>query len=369
MFTSEPSLAQRIERMIGDVPIVAPRSELAAGQLHATDLAALIAESPVRLALGGVGMTPGALSLDQPVDRRVEAVLPFLQQIRTSAVAWCLFRIFRDLYDFDEPHLTLDNYRGLMDRVAQEALAPDRADRIIRGRARIGRVITPLPRDRGGAADEAGALIAHRFDIVASDPGDAPPEAVRARVFEQLDGQSEGSGRFAAFDDLPDLDNPVHAAVLAWHHLHEAPLQVVLDESTAIVDAMTRLLTLIERYPGVRFGLLTDSSDLAPRVAALAGRFPQVFAEGFAGTGVQPAAVEQNVLSRIQQAGGTKVGGFASGATSAEWIYGSLQATRKVTASALARAVAGGFFEEDEIPPLVRSIFAIAPNLWYRLDD
>ncbi len=42
MFTSEPSLAQRIERMISDTPIVDPHTHIRCGQPGAPDLAALM---------------------------------------------------------------------------------------------------------------------------------------------------------------------------------------------------------------------------------------------------------------------------------------------------------------------------------------
>ena len=42
MFTSEPSLAQRVERMIGDTPIVDPHTHIRGDQPNAPDLASLM---------------------------------------------------------------------------------------------------------------------------------------------------------------------------------------------------------------------------------------------------------------------------------------------------------------------------------------
>ena len=58
--------------------------------------------------------------------------------MRNTAAAWCLFRIFRDLYAFDEPNLTPANYRDLFDKVA-EAAAGSRLDRreVLRDRCNI----------------------------------------------------------------------------------------------------------------------------------------------------------------------------------------------------------------------------------------
>jgi len=354
MFTSEPSLAQRIERMIGDVAIVDTRSYLIAGETHAGDLAALLFASPVHQVLRGVGLPVAAFDPDRPADERVLATLPYLRQIRTTAAGWCLFRIFRDLYDFDDPHLTEANYRGLFDRVAAAAQDPDRTRHVLRDRARLGRVVAPLTTPAAeSAAGPAPDVIVHRLDIVAADPGDEAPQVVRSQVFEELDRGIEGTVKFAALAARLDLDHPVHAAVLEWHHLHRAPLQVMLDPAAA--DPFDRIWAALKRYPDIRLGLgtwwrmLSTPTDPSERVAALAGLHSGVFADGPMNLAVGPSELERLVRSRIEQAGVTKIGGFASGASSAEWVYGALQLTRKATASALAQAVASGFFEEDEI--------------------
>lgn len=365
MFTSEPSLAQRIERMIGDVAIVDTRSHLDVRALGATDLAALMAEPPLRIVLEGVGMPAGMLDATRSVEERVVAALPYLRQVRTTAAGWCLFRIFRDLYDFDEPHLTLANVGGLMDRVARAAVDPGWASSVIRERARVGLVITPAPADPVAAPDLD--FVAHRLEVTPAGSGTEPAELIRTQVFEQLDQQINGKVRFVSCAGPLQVDNPVHAAVLRWHHLHQWPIQILLDSPDAgpVVEA-------IETYPGARFGLMASVAARAEtgfNVASLAGHHPNVFAEGFAGSGARPSRWAAHLLDRIEQAGMTKVGGFGSGAATAEWLYGTLQATRKATAAALAQAVANGFFEEDEVPPLLQSIFASAPTAWYRLAE
>ncbi len=368
MFTSEPSLAQRIERMIGDVPIVDTRSNIQADRPAAPDLAALLDATPVRDALGAVGMPIGATDPARSAEDRVASALPFLRQIRNTSAAWCLFRIFRDLYDFDEPHLALDNVPGLMDRVARSANDPDWPRHVLRDRCEITTLVAPSLVDQPDPIESLSDMIVHRLDIVAGNPVEGS-DRVRTGVFDELDLNLEGRVRFAAFPDLPDLDHPVHAAVLEWHDLHHWPLQVVLDQHSPSANLPDRVESMVLRYPQARFGLMAGSTEIGSKVSTLAGRLPNVFAEGFCGLGASPGAIEQNVVARIGQVGSTKIGGFASGAATAEWVYGSLQATKKATASALARAVSGGFFEEDELPPLIRALFSTSPLDWYRLKD
>ncbi len=59
-------------------------------------------------------------------------------------MAWCLFRIFRDLYDFGEPNLTEGNYRDLFDKVAKTGSDPEWARAVLQDRSNIRTVVTSL---------------------------------------------------------------------------------------------------------------------------------------------------------------------------------------------------------------------------------
>jgi glucuronate isomerase len=144
MFTSEPSLAQRIERMIGDTPIVDPHTHIRCDQPNAPDLASLMSYHWVKTELIAVGMPPGDLDPSLPPDERVRRSIPYLKRMRNTAMAWCLFRIFRDLYDFDEPNLTESNYQGLFDKVLATGQDPDWARSVLQDRSKITTVVTSL---------------------------------------------------------------------------------------------------------------------------------------------------------------------------------------------------------------------------------
>jgi hypothetical protein len=144
MFTSDPPLAQRIERMIGDTPIVDPHTHLRCDQPNAPDLAALMSYHWVQTELRAVGMPADDFDPALPADERVRRTLPYLRRMRNTAMAWCLYRIFRDLYDFIEPHLTESNYRDLFDKVAATGRDPAWAPSVLRDRANIRTVVTSL---------------------------------------------------------------------------------------------------------------------------------------------------------------------------------------------------------------------------------
>ena len=88
----------------------------------------------VKTELIAVGMPADDLDPRLPADERVRRSIPYLKRMRNTAMAWCLFRIFRDLYDFDEPNLTESNYRDLFDKVVRTGRDPDWARPVLRDR-------------------------------------------------------------------------------------------------------------------------------------------------------------------------------------------------------------------------------------------
>lgn len=143
MFTSEPTLSQRIERMIRDTPIIDPHTHLRCDQPQAPDLASLMSYHWVKSELIAVGMPAADLDPALPGDERVRRSIPFLKRMRNTAMAWCLFRIFRDLYDFHDYHLTESNYQDLIDKVDASSRNAAWTDDVLQ-RCNIRKVVTSL---------------------------------------------------------------------------------------------------------------------------------------------------------------------------------------------------------------------------------
>ncbi len=144
MFTSEPTLPQRIERMISATPLIDPHTHLNAARPQAPDLASLMSYHWVQTELKSVGMPATDFDLALPADERVRRSIPYLKRMRNTAMAWCLFRIFRDLYDFTDYDLTESNYKDLFDKVAKTGADPAWADYVLKDRCNIKTVVTSL---------------------------------------------------------------------------------------------------------------------------------------------------------------------------------------------------------------------------------
>jgi glucuronate isomerase len=436
MFTSEPTLSQRIERMISATPVIDPYSHVPSDPGGAENHAPILANHEMLAALRAAGMPDDVGRAEAPLEETVRQILPYLRRIRNTATAWCFYRILRDLYDFQDPHLTDSNYRELLDVVERRGREPGWPQAVLHERSRLQTVVTGAP---GGPGDN-GKGIEHRLDLhPLAAPGsfaddanllspERPPhpldlgtgstpaqpvataEALRRSVLDALERTVNGAERFASIscpaglrlDGPPDdaaadrvlarlrsaeslTEGQVHSVAqvvawtaFAWHHEHRRTLQVVVgaDAAPAGVELpppaesgwIRDLARTFARFPNARFDLVVGSEPLAHETALLARRMPNVSVSGYGGPAFSLPSIERIAAGRVQQVPMSKITGFTSHACSVEWVYGKFQLVRKATASALARLVEAGIYEEDEIPPIVGQIFHDTPRALYGLD-
>jgi glucuronate isomerase len=131
----------------------------------------------------------------------------------------------------------------------------------------------------------------------------------------------------------------------------------------------SQMARAFHHFGGARFDLMMASDVLSHEVAVLARQFPNVYASGYWWHNFFPATIERIIGLRVQVAPMTKVGGFLSDAYYAEWAYGKLQVVKKAMAAAFAHLVVSGFYEEDEVPPILRQILHDTPRDLYDLHD
>jgi glucuronate isomerase len=144
MFTTAASVAERIERLIQETPLVDPHTHIRCDQPGAPDLAALMSYHWIQSELRAVGMPNADFDPALPPDERVRRAIPYLRRMRNTAMAWCFYRILRDLYDFDEPNLTESNYRAIFDQVLTTGSDASWAQGVLRNRCNIRTLVTSL---------------------------------------------------------------------------------------------------------------------------------------------------------------------------------------------------------------------------------
>ena len=437
MFTSEPSLAQRIERMIGDARIIDPHTHIRVDSPAAPDLAGLMSYHWVQTELRSVGMPPADLDPSLPADERVRRSVPYLKRMRNTAMAWCFYRILRDLFDFFEPDLTESNYLDVCDKVTASAADPTWSGRVLKDRCHVDLFVTSLGNRSADPQNNPGnvryMLDAHYLFCpgVATDLepffvgrtkkseyyealtrllGDRPATTERlARLLEEwLDRTVTGDVRFtntflpieqrflppdesrtrsilakaAGGAELPeaDVDELVRFVtwqVLGWHHETRKAFQIAVGAEYFICDGKSiprydplwtsEMARAFHHFGRARFDLMVASELAAQESAVLARQFPNVSVSGYWWHNFFPGTIEKLIAQRVQTTPMTKFGGFLCDAYYVEWTYGKLQVVKKAMASALAKLVETGYYEEDEIPPILTQILHDTPRDVYDL--
>jgi glucuronate isomerase len=437
MFTTEPSLFQTIERMIGETPIVDPHTHIRCDQPQAPDLASLMSYHWVQTELRAVGMPAADLDPTLPADERVRRSLPYLRRMRNTAMAWCFYRILRDLYGFDEPNLTESNYRDVLDHVSRTGRDPAWPWKVLRDRCNIQTVVTSLgnrsddpARNRDevlfmldahylccpGVATDLTPFFTGRtqkseyFEALSQVLGEPPesPEQLQRLLFDWLDRTVTGRVRFSntfipieqrflppdhaqtqtvlsrAAAGTPLTDEEIDVLVrfvtwnvLGWHNEHRKAFQIAVGAEYFICDGKSiprfqeswtsEMARVFHHFGNVRFDIMMASDVLTHETIVLARQFPNVYLSGYWWHNFFPATIEKIAGMRIQMAPMTKIGGFLCDAYYAEWSYGKLQVVKKGMAAALARLVESGFFEIDEIPPLLHQMLHDTPRDLYDL--
>ena len=423
--------------MISETPIIDPHTHIRCDQPNAPDLASLMSYHWVQTELRAVGMPAADLDPMLPPEERVRRSLPYLRRMRNTAMAWCFYRILRDLYDFYEPNLDESNYQAVMDRVIATGNDPAWAPRVLRERCNIRTVVTSLGNRSAdpaknpdnflymldahylfcpGVATDLEPFFAGRnqkaeyVDALTDLLGERPVTTGRlaALLRDWLDRTVTGPVRFSntfipieqrfkapdlsqaqsvlnhAGDDKNGTDCEIDALVrfvtwevLGWHHDHRKAFQIAVGAEYFICDGKSiprfqetwtsEMARAFHHFGNTRFDLMMASDVLTHEIAVLARQFPNVYVSGYWWHNFFPGTIEEIVSRRIQMAPMTKVGGFLCDAYYAEWSYAKYSLVKKAMASAFARFLESGFYEEDEVPPILHQILHDTPRDLYDL--
>jgi glucuronate isomerase len=426
MFTSEPSLIQKIERMIRDTKIVDPLSHIRCDQPNAPDLASLLSYPALSAELEGVGQPRADRDPNLPADERVRRAIPYLKCIRNTSTAWAFYRILRDLYDFHEPHLDTDNYRDLCEKVSANAKVPQWSSHVLKDRCNLDIIVTGHKNQATNATSNP-TTVKYRFDAhelfsaahhtkktdyfksltALLGEGLTNPDVLAQRLKDRLTQLVTGDVLFSSSflpinhrleepddvatakvlartstggdvdsDDVDVLVKFVSWNALEWHHEHRKPLQLLVGSEYLPSEKRiprfqgswsSDMAKTFERFNGIRFDIMMGSDVLSHEVALLARQFSNVYVSGYWQHNFFPPTIEKIVELRLQLTPMSKFTGFSSDASTVEWTYGNLALVSKSMAGAFARLIDSRAYELHEIPPILQQILHQSPIDLYGL--
>jgi glucuronate isomerase len=404
--------------MISETPIIDPDTDLNPARLSA-DVVTLLAEPSLLATLLSAGMPRIALDPALPAEEILHGVIPYLARIRNTAEAWCLYRIFRDLYDFHDPNVTDSNFRDLADRISSNARNPDWGASILRDRCKVRGYVTSQKAGASGVSadfdsvvslinidqlfvpgiDQNASRLSHPAlrQLLARESTSKP--SVLQQVYDWLEERRVGSSHICRVtlsgghppapsdmsnvnqalaraigdaplsrDDVHELIGLIHWQVFGWHAERASTLQVLIDGEPGgplgwrQPGWVEELASTFRRFANARFDLLAGSESSRQVAGWLATQCPNVSVTGAWRSDFSATAIADFVAREVHRVPMVKLTGFASGASSAEWVYGKFQMARKAMASGFARLIEAGYFEEDEIPPILLAILHNTPR-------
>ncbi len=429
-------LSQELLKEIEKIPVIDTHTHLFRGKLAVKSPGVFLLYHMVLYELCAAGapthLFPSRRRFRGNIEDFVSHFLPFFQRISNTGFAWCLERIVKDLYEFDEP-ITPESYPRLYRAVEKKTSRPKWPLEILR-RGNIVRSMTSnykVPPLKSGEPD-AGLRFGmenHPLSCLGNKPD---PLQESFLELEKMVGEKITSAKALdrAFDHWftrKKLSN--FRAYISWHN---ARMDFNIPSAGAVKKIFSRVragkalsdqdqkvlnglvfrstvagirgkakvfqyvfgceelesdqkvrLPLADGYsglardigkiildcPDLHFDLLNGYEPLEPALCSLAARMPNVSLTSFWWHNFYPTVMHRCWQRRIDMVPWTGLCGFFSDAYCLEWQYARLKMTRQVLANLLAERVTMGFFTADRAIELARQILFETPKKIFLPDE
>jgi glucuronate isomerase len=364
------------------------------------------------------------LPLELLSPQRITDMIPYLRAIRNTTTFWCLMKILRDIYEFDEG-LTEANYPVLRDRISEQAGRKGRAESILRERGLMKRTFltfdcakpppahdaalfigalriepligrlnpsslkdlaTAIGQDIEGLEEFEGALalLFERFKgcaaVTASFlPGEIFVKAEKGRAEEAF--RRLASGSEIAPEERMALTSYALEAVLREAEGNGVPFQMMVGVERPVPGAsppdfavlayeprfVVSYCRVFHEFKDVKFDIFLANRIQSHELAVVAKNYPNVSVSGYWWYNLSPTIIREILRERLQILPANKMNGFFSDAYVAEWSYGKACLIRSQMAHVLADMVDEGFYSMDVARELAADLLERNPTDLYRL--
>jgi glucuronate isomerase len=371
------------------------------------------------------GMPAQVLSEDKALDDRALGALPYLRLIRNTTTYWCLRKILKDLHGFeDEPSQA--NYPELRDKVLEGADRGDRAELILREKAKIGKTFLTfdyakeVPRH-----DESLFIGALRIEPIIGKLSSSSVSALSASTGSNIETLEEfedalarllkkfarcvavtasflpseiyikpqkaeaesAFGRLIAGSDLNQesrrtLTSHALQAVVRQVGQKRIPFQMMIGVERPVPGAappdfavaayeprmLISFCQLFSEFGDVDFDIFLANRIQSHELAVIAKNYPNVHVSGYWWYNLYPTIIREVLRERIQMLPSNKTNGFFSDAYVADWSYGKACLIRSQVAHVLAEMVDDGFYSMKAAEELASELLWKNPAKLYRLE-
>jgi len=414
-------LHRRLQQEIDNISTIDIHSHISLSSPTARSLNDILFYHYILTELFSCGMPPYFLDKDISPEEKIENALPYIERIKNTTTFWCLSRILKDLYGFEE--ITKKNWQKIDQKVklcsAQKnwtkntlennakinttfltiELEDERIvhqENLFRTSLRVDNWINPFELKKNVSIVEERTKISVKSlqdfvrgieEIIDSKkkvcltvalgeetnldkPGKNQAETIFSRIM--------GKGPLTEWKNTMGIIRSylIHSLIQIARDLN-IPFQIMLGVrrplpgNKELVFSSPRMLTpfysLFSQYPNVSFDLILASIVHSQELCAAAKNYPNVYISGYWWYSFYPVYIRKMLEERIQILPLTKIGGFFSDAYVVEWSYGKVALVRKELANVLCNAVEQRYLTEKLALRVAKSILDENPRKLYRL--
>jgi len=154
-----PTYLQVLE-IIQELPVIDVHTHIGGeGIRQARTLADIVSYHWVNLELSRVGANVSGINVGKDPNEYMSAVLPFFNEIKNTSNHWCLMKILKDLYGFEERTLSVDNWKELDIKIREAAKDKNRVKNILE-KAKISKITVPF---RDGMPYDSDQFIPYEY--------------------------------------------------------------------------------------------------------------------------------------------------------------------------------------------------------------
>lgn len=365
------------------------------------------------------GIDPGI-----PPEKRVANSLPYLKNIRNTTLGWFMRTILEDLYGVKDGQVTEKNWETVYQRVAKKAVEPNWADYLLQKQCHILRSIS-VENVFSMEPNRQFKLVSECPDLfMRCVKADTPKKVLEslpivlngeftdgrtyrkllqtyfARVFsrrvkaigmwlpQQLRYEEVSDNEITTVitqikqgEDSLELRNKFacYSIKNILDIVREGPIDLVqiflgadvrLPHRSITVYSgilMRELCLFIDKYPDLRFDLLSASEHYIHDSAIVAKHFPNVYVAGYWWHTLYPYYIRKAIQTRLEIVPLNKITGFFSDAYHAEWCYPKLKMVKKILAEVLSEKVSEGYYSESLAVAIARKMLYDNPKNLYGL--
>lgn len=422
---TEKELFSNLKTWVDSISMVDIHSHIDGENPSARDPRQILFYHYIVTELLSAGMPSKVVSPDLPVEDLVKGALPYFPLIRNTSTHWCLMKMLKVLYGFEDSEINKKNWKDLLDVISEGAKQKERYKRILTEKAKIKKAFltfrydSEIPRhdpelfvgalrldsligklDKNSVQgleravntsigsladfeDSLGQLFKKFSKCVAATanllPGEVPIKPSKAEAEKPFKKMLAGL-------DLNPAERQIVTSfslnrILSLAEESDLPFQIMVGVRRPVPGAsppdyaisgfetkmVSRLCPLFHDFNGVKFDIFTASRVQSHEFTVVAKNYPNVHVSGYWWYVFYPTFIKQFLRERLQMLPRNKSNVFFSDAYVVEWSYAKSGMVRLQLATVLTEMVAEGLLTEELAKDVAVDLLARNPERLYKL--